>query len=69
MVPTGSDCINPFGTLKQDESKIPCLWVQARLSRTSFRGSSLVADQVGLIYDLVHGELKRIVFKKFSLVG
>lgn len=28
-----------------------------------------MADQAGLIYDFVHGELKRIVFKEFSFVG
>lgn len=31
--------------------------------------SSLMADQAGLIYDFVHGELKRTVFEEFSFVG
>lgn len=33
------------------------------------RGSSLMADQAGLVYDFVHGELKRTVFKEFSFVA
>lgn len=28
-----------------------------------------MADQASLIYDVVHGELKRSVFKEFSFVG
>lgn len=27
-----------------------------------------MADQAGLVYDFVHGELKRTVFKEFSFV-
>lgn len=33
------------------------------------RVSNLMADQAGLVYDFVHGKLKRTVFKDFSFVA